>query len=135
VTWTWSGFKQGTARGTWHGQIGSRQAQQALASSQRTQLASLIPYNPARPGMPPNFVAAMLLLGAMSGADDSRGVSAASIDQLEAQLADANADCRSARSNPRLREDPPSCGRAEDISDKLDAAKQALEEQTHARTR
>lgn len=135
VTWTWSGFKQGTARGTWHGQIGSPQAQQALAGSQRTQLASLVPYNPGRPGMSPNFVAAMLLLGAMSGAINSQGVSQASVGQLESQLAEADAECRSARSNPRLRENPPACGRAEDLSDQLDDARQALEQQTHARTR
>jgi hypothetical protein len=131
VAWTWSGFKQGSAKGTWHAQIGSLQAQQQQASSQRAQLESLTPYTPGvRPGTVPNFVAAMLLLGAISGADDSHEISKARINQLESQFLDADSDCRSARSNPRLREDPPSCGRAVDIGEKLDAARQAFNEET-----
>jgi hypothetical protein len=56
---------------------------------------------------------------------DSGGSSSANVDQLEAQFKSADAECRSARSNPRLREDPPSCGRAADLSDQLDDARRA----------
>jgi hypothetical protein len=61
---------------------------------------------------------------------DSGGTSKASLNQIEAAWMSANAECRSARSNPRLSESPPSCGRAADLSDELDDARQAFAQES-----
>jgi hypothetical protein len=41
VTWSWTGFKTGSAQGAWHARIAKAEIQQALAKTQRTWLDSL----------------------------------------------------------------------------------------------
>jgi hypothetical protein len=132
VTWTWAGFKQGSAQGTWHAKIGSLQAQLELTQSQRAQFASLSSGsgNQAHSGLPPNFVAAMILLGSMSGADDGKGVSKARINQLESQLLEAQHDCNALGPHGE-RASESTCDRRDRIRSQLDAARRDFDEETH----
>jgi hypothetical protein len=132
VTWTWKGFKTGSAQGVWHARIAKKEIREALAKTQRTWLDSL--GNPQQPldimslmnkktpyGMTP---LQMLLMTAPNPHDCSNYVSACRNGDKEAcserdELAEAMKDDFYAYGDRCRQGDHSACGAEDELRHKL----------------